>query len=236
MFDGPVMVSNKVGGVYLEEIELREKVAENRELETQLTKRNEQYIFDLKKSLRAANLSEDLQAIALNNILPELVEGQKTGKTARQLFGTITERTELILAAPEPSKASTKYQMWLDNSLMMFAFLSMLAGVLPMISKQNASTQQQGILTILIAAITGGYAFYLIYQFVYRYDRPGADQTGRPGTFKGLAIMVGIMLVWILIYVGTVVIPPSINITLEPVISVALAAVAFGVRYFLKNK
>lgn len=220
----------------MEELELREVVAKNRELETQLTKRNEQYIFDLRKSLVAANLSEELQAIALSNILPELVEGQKTGKTARQLFGTITERTELILAAPEPSKESTKYQMWLDNSLMMFAFLSLLAGILPMISKQNAESQQQGILTILIASITGGYAFYLIYQFVYKYDRPGADQTGRPGTFKGLLIMVGIMMVWILIYIGTVIIPPTINITFEPVISIALAAIAFGIRYFLKKK
>ena len=50
-----------------------------RELEKQLTKRNQQYIFDLKKSLAAANLSEELQAIALSGILPELVEGQKTG-------------------------------------------------------------------------------------------------------------------------------------------------------------
>ena len=37
---------------------LRAIVAENRQLEQNLTKRNEQYIFDLKKSLKAANLSE----------------------------------------------------------------------------------------------------------------------------------------------------------------------------------
>ena len=35
---------------------LREYVSENRELEKQLTKRNQQYIFDLKKSLDEANL------------------------------------------------------------------------------------------------------------------------------------------------------------------------------------
>ena len=76
---------------------LRAIVAENRQLEQNLTKRNEQYIFDLKKSLKAANLSEEELALALHGILPELVAGQKTGKTARQLFGTVSERTEAIL-------------------------------------------------------------------------------------------------------------------------------------------
>lgn len=43
---------------------LRAIVAENRQLEQNLTKRNEQYIFDLKKSLKAANLSEEELALA----------------------------------------------------------------------------------------------------------------------------------------------------------------------------
>lgn len=54
--------------------------AENIQLEAKLTKRNEQYIFDLKKSLRAANLTEEQTITALNEMLPVLVEEQKTGK------------------------------------------------------------------------------------------------------------------------------------------------------------
>ena len=46
---------------------LRAIVAENRQLEQNLTKRNEQYIFDLKKSLKAANLSvEPMLALQIN--------------------------------------------------------------------------------------------------------------------------------------------------------------------------
>ena len=37
---------------------VRNYVAENRALEQELTKKNQQYIFDLKKSLAASNLSE----------------------------------------------------------------------------------------------------------------------------------------------------------------------------------
>ena len=59
---------------------LRSYVSENRELEMQLTKRNEQYIFDLKKSMKAANLSEEEQTKTLHEMLPILVKEQKAGK------------------------------------------------------------------------------------------------------------------------------------------------------------
>lgn len=54
--------------------------AENNQLEAKLTKRNEQYIFDLKKALKAANLTDEQTIVALNEMLPILVEEQKLGK------------------------------------------------------------------------------------------------------------------------------------------------------------
>lgn len=220
----------------MEELALREMVAQNRELEAQLTKRNEQYIFDLKKSLVAGNLSDELQAIALSSILAELVAGQKTGKTARQLFGTVTERTDIILNAPTPAKESNWQQMWLANTLMIFGFLSLLSGALPLLSKANAAGQQQGILTIIIASITGGYAFYVAYKKIYIYDRPGADQSQRPGTLKSMGMMVGIMLVWMVFFMGSALITPTINVTLEPFVYLVLAGIAFATQYVLKKK
>lgn len=44
--------------------------AENNQLEAKLTKRNEQYIFDLKKALKAANLTDEQTIVALNEMLP----------------------------------------------------------------------------------------------------------------------------------------------------------------------
>lgn len=216
--------------------QIRDQVAENRELEKQLTKRNEQYVFDLKKALMAANLSEIDLAKELNVILPELVNGQRTGQTARQLFGTVTERSDLIINKPKSQKESSLKEMWLDNSLLLFVFLTFMAGVIPMFSKTPANSQNQGLLTILVASISGGYAFYLIYKFVYRFDRPGADQTGRPGALKSMFIMVAILLVWITIFMFAGLIPPSINITLSNVAYIVLAAAVFLVRYLIKKK
>ncbi len=74
-------VSTRQGGrKKLNQKHYEQFVSENRELEQKLTKRNEQYIFDLKKSLQAANLSVREQTIALHDILPQLVQGQKRAK------------------------------------------------------------------------------------------------------------------------------------------------------------
>ncbi len=97
---------------------VRNYVAENRALEQELTKKNQQYIFDLKKSLAAANLSEEEKAVALHDMLPLLVQEQKAGRTARQLFGTVSERTEAILNKPEEVKETKPVFMWLDNALL----------------------------------------------------------------------------------------------------------------------
>ncbi len=64
----------------MESEQLREIVKENNQLEEKLTKRNQQYIFDLKKSLEAANLSEEEKVKALHDILPTLVSEQKVEK------------------------------------------------------------------------------------------------------------------------------------------------------------
>lgn len=215
---------------------VRDQVAENRELEKQLTKRNEQYIFDLKKTLTAANFSEVEMAKELNIILPQLVEGQKTGQTARQLFGTVAEQANVLMNKPKLAKAGNISLMWLDNSLLLFVFLAFMAGVIPMFSKTTETTANQGLITIIIAALSGGYAFSLLYKFVYRFDAPGADQTGRPGGIKSMAIMVGIIAVWIIIFMFAGLIPAKFNIILNEVVYIVLAVGAFGLRYYLKKK
>ena len=141
---------------------LRAIVAENRQLEQNLTKRNEQYIFDLKKSLKAANLSEEELALALHGILPELVAGQKTGKTARQLFGTVSERTEAILNKPAEVKEPAGWMIWLDNTLLLLGLLTIMLAAMSLFSKGTA--QPLGLTTYILGAMAGGYVFYLMHK------------------------------------------------------------------------
>lgn len=213
---------------------LRGYVSENRELEKQLTKRNQQYIFDLKKSLEAANLSEEEKAIALHEILPILVKEQKGGRTARQLFGTVSERTEAILNKPEEVKETSPVMMWLDNTLLILGIFGIMMGVMGLFARDSA--QVYGIITFISMAMVGGWVFYVMYKYMYQYERPGADKSQRPKMWKIMLILIGSFFLWIATIAVTSILPSSINIVLDPIVLAVIGAVAIGLRYYLKKK
>lgn len=212
---------------------LRQYVAENRSLAEKLTKRNEQYIFDLNKALTAANLSEEDIVVALHDILPALVEGQKTGQTARQQFGTVSEQVQAILSKPKEVKKNPAWMMWLDNTLLFFAMLAILTGGVSLFTKE--SSMASGILSLLATSATGGLIFYFLYQWIYQYERPGADQSKRPKMWKSMLILVGAMIVWILVYTGSMFLPAAINPVLNPAIVVAAGLVVLAFRFWFKK-
>lgn len=213
---------------------LRGYVSENRELEKQLTKRNQQYIFDLKKSLEAANLSEEEKAIALHEILPVLVKEQKGGRTARQLFGTVSERTEAILNKPEEVKETKPVMMWLDNTLLILGIFGIMMGIMGLFARDSA--QVYGIITFISMAMVGGWVFYIMYKYMYQYERPGADKSQRPKMWKIMLILMGSFFLWIATIAVTSLLPKSINIVLNPIILAIIGAAAIGLRYYLKKK
>lgn len=214
---------------------LRQYVSENRELEPQLTKRNQQYIFDLKKSLQAANLSEEEMVIAMHDILPTLVEEQKTGKTARQLFGTVSERTEAIINKPQPLPETKPVLMWLDNSLFILGVFGLMVGVMGLFT--NGKAQMYGLFSLIIGAAIGGFVFYLFYKFFYQYEQPGADKSKRPKMWKALLMMIPIFFLWMLVWgASSLPIFDILNPVMPPIVTMIIGAVALGLRWFLKKQ
>jgi uncharacterized membrane-anchored protein len=211
---------------------LRTFVSENRELEQKLTKRNEQYIFDLKKSLRAGNLSEEEQTIALHEILPQLVEGQKSGHTARQLFGTVSERAEAILNKPEEVPEPTSVMIWLDNTLLLLGLTTVMFSVMQLFAK--GQTQALGLLAYIFGSMAGGYVFYLMHKYVYRFNPK--DKENRPSWLKSTAILIFGMIFWLGAFAGAALLPPVINPILDPITTLVIGAAAFVGRYFFKKK
>ncbi|MHC5373198.1 DUF1129 domain-containing protein [Enterococcus sp. LJL120] len=219
----------------MEPEKLREFVSENRQWEEQLTKRNEQYIFDLKKSMNAANLSEADQAEALHDILPTLVEGQKKGITARQLYGTVSESVEQIMNKPKESKVNAPVMMWLDNFLL---FLGIFAAIFGLMNQFAASSNSGsfGLVTLIVGAAAGGWVMYLMYKYVYQYDRPGADKSKKPKMWKSMLLMVGATLIWLVAFTASGLLPAVINPVLDPIVMLVLGAAVLGLRWYLKKR
>lgn len=220
----------------MEPEQLREFVSENRELEQKLTKRNQQYIFDLKKSMAAANFSEEEKAKALHDILPALVDGQKKGITARQLYGTVSDCMDMIINKPAEMPESTPLTMWLDNFLIVFGVLGIMFALMNMFSTDRATTVLYGITTLIVASAVGAWVLYLMYKYIYQYDRPGADKSKKPKMWKSMLIIVGATLVWFIGFTASAWLPSVINPVIDPLILVVLGGAALALRYYLKKK
>lgn len=215
---------------------IRQYVAQNRELETQLTKRNQQYIFDLKKALKAANLSEEELALVMHEMLPVLVREQKSGVTARQLFGTVSERTDAIINQPteEEQTNNTPVMIWLDNFLLLLGLFGLFIGLVAQFSK--GQPQPYGVLTLLATTVVGGWAFYLMHKYIYQYQMPGADKSKRPKGGKVALILIGVFVLWFVAILGSGLIPTTINIILPPVVMIIIGVIALAVRFYVKKK
>ncbi len=209
--------------------------SQDQQLEQQLTKRNSQFVFDLKKALSSTNFTAEKQEQALHDILVQLVDGQKKGITARQLFGTATECVESLQTKPKVEENKNTGLVILDNSLFLFFFLALMTGGLSLLSK-STNTMVYGIITMILVSVSGGYIFYLMDKYIYQYSRPGADKSKRPKMVKIIAILVGAFFLWFILFALATMIPTSINIQLDPITNIVLAALAFGVRYLLKRK
>lgn len=214
--------------------ELRQQVAENRDWSEKLTKRNEQYIFDLKKAYKASNMSDEDIEVALHNILPQLVEGQKTGKTARQLFGTVSDALELNLEQKKAAAGTVPWMMWLDNTFLFFAMLSILTGVMSIFSKTN--TMANGIVSLILTSMAGGIIFYFLYIWIYQYEKPGADKSKKPKMWKSLLMLAGAMVVWIIVYSGSMFLPQILNPVLPGPVTVVLGGLVLAFRFWFKKK
>ncbi|MFC0234420.1 DUF1129 domain-containing protein [Vagococcus entomophilus] len=205
-------------------------------LEKQLTKRNEQYVFDLKKKLQESALNETTIKATVYEVVSVLVKEQKKGTTARQLFGTPSEYVSKLANRPAPVKANKLWEIWLDNSLLLLVFLAGMGGVINLISKTSQSVSSFGLITMILAAFSGGYVFYIMDKYVYRYARENIPKEKRPGLIKSTAIMMLILLAWFAVFSFAAFIPASINPQLDPVVNLILAGVTFGVRYLLKKR
>jgi len=100
---------------------------------TELTKRNADYMRQMRKSLEATKLSSEQQQTVLNEMTATLLSEQGRGTTARQLYGTVQERTEAIVNPKKTAVERERANYWitsLDNGLMLFMIFCLMYGIM----------------------------------------------------------------------------------------------------------
>ena len=200
-----------------------------------LTKRNEDYLFHLDKALTEKNYDPEQKEQVLTEMYQELKEKQKQGVVATKLYGTVTEKAELIVNGPKKSEAPTELpKFWilaLDNGLIMFIMFCIMYTLLGVFSPKQADVSGGWITLLATSTIAGvGLAFF------YRSMLSARKEKGKKRWIKTLLITLELILIWIVAFGVIAFIPVSINRTMEPIVYAILAGVGYLVRRYLKKK
>ncbi len=200
-----------------------------------LTKRNEDYLFHLDKALTEKNYDREQKEQVLTEMYQELKEKQKQGVVATKLYGTVTEKAELIVNGPKKSEAPTELpKFWilaLDNGLIMFIMFCIMYTLLGVFSPKQADVSGGWITLLATSTIAGvGLAFF------YRSMLSARKEKGKKRWIKTILITLELILIWVVAFGVIAFIPVSINRTMEPIVYAILAGIGYLVRRYLKKK
>ncbi|WP_373472140.1 DUF1129 domain-containing protein [Carnobacterium alterfunditum] len=210
------------------------KKEENKALLQKLTKRNEQYMLSLNKALVEKNMSEAKKEEIFNDMLHNLVERQKAGETARQLYGTVTECANHLVAKPELSQVgpSKNWKIALDGGLMIGGLFSLITGLSGLFSSVEEASSSLGLITTLLNFIVGGLVILLIAK-----NMPDRKNPKKGGMVRYILVSTTGMLALMFVMTGSMmVIPAAVNVPINAIGNIVIGILAFVAKYFAKRK
>ncbi|MBD1501437.1 DUF1129 family protein [Weissella cibaria] len=196
-----------------------------------LTKRNQEFIWQMVQLVDG----DASKAGLIAEVGAKLLDGQKTGATAKQLFNTPAEALgfKAKQAAETPARGYATYGFWplmVDNAIAFFMMFSFMFGLTLMFSKANqaGSAGAAGITSLVLTSLLGGVFFAAVTMTL----APSKDGVQTP-LWKKIVVSVGAFVLWFLAYMGFAYLPSIINPLLPGWVYLILAVLAFiGFRFW----
>ncbi|MBY5033522.1 DUF1129 family protein [Streptococcus gallolyticus] len=200
----------------------------------ELTKKNQEFIHIATSQLIKDGKSDQEIKALLEEILPTIIENQKKGVTARGLYGAPSDWAKSFTKSADqtnttPETNDNPWLMWLDSSLLILGLLGAINGLMNLFQ----SGTKYGLLTFLTIGFGVGAGIYLMYHLIYR--NMGKDGQ-RPKFWKAILYLILTTLAWSVVFLLAALIPAAINPTLSPTATLLFAAVAIGLRIYLKKQ
>jgi len=203
-----------------------------------LSKKNKEFIhIATNQLLQDGKSDQEIQTI-LEGILPEILDNQTKGITARGLYGAPTTWAASMTAkerydAEHPKENDDPKLMMLDSALFITGLFAVVSALMSFFSNQPVA---YGLVTLISVGAFGGVAFYLLYHFIYRYYGPDTDRSQRPPFWKSLLVMLATMFAWVLILFLSNFLPQAINISLPPLVLMVIGGALLALRFYLKKR
>lgn len=203
-----------------------------------LTKRNQQFMVSLDKHLTTSGMSDNLKQPIYAEMTDTLLEGQLTGQTARQLYGTPTETAEVIFKQNFKDESvvtkSPDWQIALDGGLILGSIFTFISGISAITNQDQPETLlTMGLITLIINYVLGGFAMLATSKVMPDMNAP----KGKKGYFKYFGVSSLAMIVWVFaITMSAALLPSAINPTFPAEAYLVIGAATFGIRFLVKKK
>ena len=203
-----------------------------------LSKKNKEFIHIATHQLLKDGKSDQEIKTILEEIIPEILENQTKGITARGLYGAPTTWASSLTAkerydAEHPKENDDPKWMMLDSVLFIFGFFTVLTSIVNLASSQPSV---YGMTPLVFGSLVGGLAFYALYHFIYRFYGPNTDRSQRPHLLKSILIMVGAIALWTLSIVGSSLLPDFLNPHFSNIVVAIIGGITLALRFYLKKR
>lgn len=203
-----------------------------------LSKKNKEFIHIATHQLLKDGKSDQEIKTILEEIIPEILENQTKGITARGLYGAPTTWASSLTEkerydAKHPKENDDPKWMMLDSVLFIFGFFTVLTSIVNLASSQPSV---YGMTTLVFGSLVGGLAFYALYHFIYRFYGPNTDRSQRPHLLKSILIMVGAIALWTLSIVGSSLLPDFLNPHFSNIVVAIIGGITLALRFYLKKR
>ncbi len=196
-----------------------------------LTKRNAEYMFKFNQALGGVKLKDEQKSELVDQMVKDLLEGQKSGKTARNMWGTVDQKIDSVVNPPKKA-ANPVRDYWPNaayNTLLFFTIFNLLYGITFLFSK-NAAATTMGITGIILSSIIAGLGIPLMTMLIapgvkHKYSLP-----------IRILFIAGFFVVWMAVFFIAGLIPRVINPILNPYVYIALGVLSIGGSVWFKRR
>ncbi|PAL01496.1 hypothetical protein B8W96_00845 [Lentilactobacillus parakefiri] len=198
-----------------------------------LTKRNAEYMFKFNQALSTTKLSADKKNEAVQTMVQELLEGQKSGKTARNMWGTVEQKVETTVHPPA-RPADPRRDYWKNagyNAVLFLTIFFLMYGVLWFLpTKGGQHSPMMGIAGILISAAVAGLGIPIVTSMFM----PGVKH--KFSIWIRIVLVILFLIVWMGIFTLSSILPPVLNPVLNPIVYIVLGVLSGVTSFYIKRR
>ena len=202
-------------------------------------KKNQEFVhIATQQFIKDGKTDAEIKAI-FEEVIPQILEEQTKGTTARSLYGAPTHWAHSFTVKEQYEKEHPKENddpklMIMDSALFITSLFALVSALTTFFAADQAFGY--GLVTLLLVGLVGGFAFYLMYYFVYQYYGPDMDRSQRPPFWKSVLVILASMFLWLLVFFATSFLPASLNPVLAPLPLAIIGAALLALRFYLKKR